>query len=107
MPAKRSSPVIRLPRAWLSRVKSAILHVISLARFTIAYTRSWAVDSINPRLRRNGELDQALQEIALPREQIRIHNVRVELIPPHRRPFYPPVERMAILELKATRGWSL
>jgi len=28
-------------------------------------------------------------------------------IPPHRRPRYPPTERMAALELKAARGWSL
>ena len=28
-------------------------------------------------------------------------------IAPHRRPQYPPTERMAILELKAARGWSL
>ena len=28
-------------------------------------------------------------------------------VPPHRRPQYPPTERMAILELKAARGWSL
>ena len=93
MPAKPSSPAIPLPRDWPSRVKSAILHVISLAQFTIAYTRGWAVDSINPRLRRNGELDQADQEIALLREQMRIQNVRAEMIPPHRRPFYPPTDR--------------
>ena len=107
MHAKPSFPVIPLPRAWPSCVKSAILHVISLAQFTVAYTRGWAVDSANPRLRMKGELDHADQEIALLREQIRIQNVRVELIPSHRRPFYPPAERMAILELKAARGWSL
>jgi hypothetical protein len=28
-------------------------------------------------------------------------------INPHRRPHYPPAERLAILELKAARGWSL
>ena len=28
-------------------------------------------------------------------------------IPPNRRPNYPPTEQMAILELKAARGWSL
>ncbi|MBL7134703.1 MAG: hypothetical protein ISS78_11440 [Phycisphaerae bacterium] len=28
-------------------------------------------------------------------------------IDPHRRPYYPPTERMAILELKAARAWSL
>jgi transcriptional regulator with XRE-family HTH domain len=27
-------------------------------------------------------------------------------ISPHRRPYYPPTERMAILELRAARGWS-
>jgi predicted RNA polymerase sigma factor len=80
--------------------------MISLAQYTVAYTRGWAVDSTNPRLRVRGELDQADQEIALLWEQMRIQNVRVELIPPHRRPFYPPTERMAILEVKAARGWS-
>ena len=28
-------------------------------------------------------------------------------IPPHRRPLYPPTERLAILEVKAARQWSL
>jgi transposase InsO family protein len=28
-------------------------------------------------------------------------------IAPHQRPLYPPTERMAILEVKAARGWSL
>ena len=27
-------------------------------------------------------------------------------IDPHRRPHFPPTERMAILELRAARGWS-
>ena len=31
----------------------------------------------------------------------------MERIPPQRRPHYPPVERLAILELRAARGWSL
>jgi putative transposase len=29
------------------------------------------------------------------------------MINPHRRPHYPPTQRLAILELKAARGWSL
>jgi transposase InsO family protein len=41
------------------------------------------------------------------REELRIKNARMARINPHRRPQYPPVERMAILELKAARGWSL
>src|SRR5262245_14385191 len=28
-------------------------------------------------------------------------------LPPHRRPYYAPRERLAILEVRAARGWSL
>src|SRR6059036_3076300 len=38
---------------------------------------------------------------------MRIKDVRMEQIPPQRRPHYPPVERLAILELRAARSWSL
>ena len=72
MPAKSSSPEIPLPRGWSSRVKSAILHVISLAQFTLAYTRGWAANSPNSRIRLKAELDRAHQEITLLREEVRI-----------------------------------
>jgi hypothetical protein len=71
------------------------------------YTRDWAVHCKNPHVRLKAELDQAHQEIALLREQIRILKARMEAIPPSSRPNYPPTERLAILELKAVRGWSL
>ena len=76
MPAKPSSPTIPLPRAWPLRIKSAMIHAIALAQYVIVYTRSWAVDSTNPRLRIKGELDQTHQEIAMLGEQMRIQNVR-------------------------------
>ena len=81
--------------------------MISLAQFTIAYTRGWAADSINTRMRLKAERDRALQDNALLREEMRIKDVRMARIPPHQRPLYPPTERMAILEVKAARGWSL
>ena len=90
MPAKSASAEVPLPRGWPSRVKSAILHVISLAQFTAAYTRGWAANSPNSRLRLKAELDRALQDNALLREEIRITNVRMAQIPPQQRPFYPP-----------------
>ena len=41
---KRTNPLrIRLPRGWPQSVKSAMLRVISLAQFSMAYTRGWAV----------------------------------------------------------------
>ena len=38
---------------------------------------------------------------------MRIKDARMARIAPLRRPHYPPTERMAILELRAARGWSL
>ena len=41
------------------------------------------------------------------REELRVKDIRTVRILPHKRPHYPPTERMAILELRAARGWSL
>jgi hypothetical protein len=41
------------------------------------------------------------------REELRIKDARLAKIDPRRRPYYPPVERMAVLALKAARRWSL
>jgi len=45
--------------------------------------------------------------VALLAEELRIKDTRMQRIPPQRRPHYPPIERLAILELRAARGWSL
>jgi hypothetical protein len=101
------SPAMPLPKRWPKQVKLAILHVISLAHWALIQSRSWAADSPLQRVRLAGQLDQARNEIALLREELRIKDVRMARIPPHQRPFYPPAERMAILELRAARGWNL
>jgi transposase InsO family protein len=80
--------------------------VISLAQFAAAYIRAWGADSINPRLRQKTELLRLTATVALLREEIRIKDARMARISPHRRPQYQPVERMAILELRAAQGWS-
>lgn len=101
------SPRVPLPKSWKSHVRSAMLHVISLAQYAAVYTRSWAVDSMNGRVRLKAERDRLLQELALRNEEIRIKDARMARITPHRRPHYPPAERMAILEVRAAHGWSL
>jgi hypothetical protein len=53
------------------------------------------------------ERDRALEELLRLREELRIKDARMAIISPHRRPHYPPTERLAILELKSVRGWSL
>ena len=87
---------LTLPKGWHKNVRAAIVHVVSLAQHAMAYTRGWAADSLNARVRLKAQLDQATQEIALLREEIRIKNARLARIPAHRRPHDPPTQRLAI-----------
>ena len=107
MLAKPKEPRIPLPKSWQGCVKSAVLHAIALAHYTIVYARAWAADSINARVRLAAENDRLQEECALLREELRIKDARTAQIAPQRRPHYPVHERMAILELRAARGWSL
>ena len=107
MASKSKAPEIPLPKSWDTHVKSAILHIIALAQYALTYSRSWAADSTNQRVRLKAENDRLTQEVAQLREEIRIKDVRMAQIDPKRRPHYPPTERMAILELRAARSWSL
>jgi len=70
-------PRIPLPKGWPTQIKSAMLHVISLAQFSMAYTRGWAADSVTPRLRLKARVDQLEQEVTLLRDEIRIKDARM------------------------------
>jgi hypothetical protein len=98
---------LAIPRSWPQSVQAAILQVISLAQYALAYTRNWAANSPNERLRQTARAGQLEQEVALLREEIRIKDARTATIPAARRPHYGPTERLAILALRAARGWSL
>jgi len=100
-------PRIHLPKAWQDCVKSAVLHTIALAHYAIVYARARAADSIHARVRLAAENDQLHEECAPLCEEFRIKDTRIGQIAPQRRPHYGPHERMAILELRAARGWSL
>jgi len=84
-----------------------MLHVIALAQYAIVYTRSWAANSGNARVRLRAENDRLRQDVALLRAETRIKDARMARIPPHRRPQYLPAERLEILALRGARGWSL
>ena len=107
MPRPAQFRLLPLPRGWPRRVRSAVVQVISLARTSLALTQGWASESMSPELRQQAEEDRLRQEIQLLREEVRIKDARMEQIEPHRRPHYPPTARLAILELRAIRGWSL
>ncbi len=81
---KRTNPLrIPLPGGWPQSVKSAMLHVISLVQFGMAYTRGWEVNSPIARLRLKAENDQLKQDLALLKEEIRITDARLNRIDPH------------------------
>ena len=61
----KEKPKIPLPKDWTGNVRSAVLHVISLAQYATAYTRSWAANSPNERMRLKTENDRLEAEVAL------------------------------------------
>ena len=63
--AAKQTPTIPLPKSWTKHVRTAMLHVVSLAQYATAYTRSWAADSTNARVQIKAEYDRAQQEILL------------------------------------------
>jgi hypothetical protein len=104
--ADRADP-LPLPPGWPRRVRSPVVHAIGMARTALTTSRGWAADSWDARLRLNAENDRLRQEIGLLLEHLHFKDARMGRIPAQRRPHYPPAERLAILELRAARGWSL
>ena len=98
MPSERSVP---LPRGWPKHIKSGLLHAISLAAMALIVARSRYTRS-----RLQTELDRANGEIVLLKEELAIKDARWSRLPSRRRPHFTPTQRMRILQVKASRGWS-
>ena len=76
----QSLPDIPLPSGWAKNVKSAVLHVISVAQFALAHTHGWAADTLNPRVRQAAQMDRLVNDIALLQEELRIKDARIAKI---------------------------
>lgn len=107
MAAKKARSRVPLSRGWRGRVKSAALHAISPARFPILHVRGAASNHAQRRVRLAAQVERLREECTLLHEEIPIKDARMGHILPQRRPHYGPLERMAILELRTARGWSL
>ena len=57
MTTDQETPKVPLPRGWKQHLRSAVLHVISLAQYATVYTRSCAADSTNSRVRLKAQLE--------------------------------------------------
>ncbi len=99
-------PNIPLPKAWSNHIKSGILHVISLARIALVAASGRTAQSRKAHIRLRAELAEARREISQLKEELRLKDLRMTRVCPRRRPHYRAVDRMAILELRAARGWS-
>ena len=97
---------ISMPRGWKHRVRSSVLHILALSYYTFTALLARAALSKNRQVRLRAQIGRRDNEIVLLQEELRIKDARMERVPPHRRPHYVPLERMAILELRASRGWS-
>jgi hypothetical protein len=81
LPENHGRPNLFLPNHLSRHVKSALPHVIFLARRACVHTWEWAAGSLDPRTRLAAQLQQAQAEIALLREELRIKDVRIAQIP--------------------------
>ena len=99
--------ILSIPRGWNKRVRWGILNTLALAR--TCFMDVMATKSVSRRKgdRTCAENTRLRHEVELLREEIRIKDARMGRVPCRRRPYYSPVERMAILEQRALRGWSL
>ena len=104
-PAKRDTE-LELPAGWPRRVRSAVVHAISMASAAFAVARARAETHSKGVVRLRARIDSQDREIGLLLEELRIKDARMERLSAQRRPHYPPIERLSILELRAARGWS-
>ena len=101
------NPAFPLSRQWPKRIRSAMVSVVSLAHAALVHSRSWAVNSPIERVRLAADCARLKNEVSLLREEIRIKDARMARVEPKRRPYYTPVERLQILELRAALSLSV
>ena len=95
MPAAYALPV--------SDRSKRVLNVIGIVRIAMLAGREALIQEGDVK---DARIHQLESDLAMLREELRLVGARMQRIAPHRRPQYTMVERMAILELRAMRGWN-
>jgi transposase InsO family protein len=95
-----------VPRDWPDVFKSAFATAVALAHRIAVEARALGENSPQQRLRLQAALATAHTEIALLRRELALKDARWSRVPPAKRPHYAPRERLAVLLLRADRGWS-
>ena len=102
-PCQQDLESLPLPKDWTANVRHAVLNVIGIVRIAMLTGREFLIQEDKPHV---AQVHRFESEVAMLREEPRIIDARTSRIDPHQRPQYLPTERMAILELRAMRGWS-
>jgi transposase len=90
-------------RAGVRHVRNAVLNVIGVVRIAMLTGREALITNGDAK---DARIHQLESEVAMLREELRINGARMKRVPSHRRPQYTAIERMAILQLRAMRGWN-
>ena len=91
---------IPIPRQWPRQVKSAFLHAISFASAAFTCACGFAANRKDKMKRLQAQLAQAYREVALLKEEMEIKDDRFRRLSSHRRPYYRPIQRLRILQLR-------
>ncbi len=94
---------LHLPKGWQPHVRNAVLNVIGIVRIAMLAGREVLITNGGTK---DARIHQLESEVAMLREELRINGARMKRVPSQRRPQYTTVERMAILQLRAMRGWN-
>ncbi len=73
MATTRLDHALPLPKGWPRRVRSAVIHAVSMANVVFTVTRSQAENHFNARVRLQAENDRLRNEISLLHEERRVH----------------------------------
>ena len=96
MPLFSSSTVLQL----VDSIATVVSQAYRMARVRLTSTAS-------PIIRMMVQRDHAIGELELLRRELDIFRSQRETLLPHRRPDYHPSQRLAILQLRRLRGWSI
>ena len=94
------------PERWPQFVRTAFLHVVALARLAALQVSAGFFDGPFY-ARRAAQLMDLQRELALLGEELRVKDDRMSRANPSHRPHFKPADRLAILELRAARRWSV
>ena len=75
-------PKLALPATWPRVVRSAVVHAVSLAHWSIVRARGWAANSPLERVRLRAHNERLRSEVALLQEELRIKDERLGKITP-------------------------